>query len=95
MKKLLKTGGIALTFPESTQLIYDNIVSKRDDLKEIIVEAAEEHWAKLSFRLEVMTLLRENGELSTDNLESTTWEKEKKCEKCSRTSIPVCRYRDK
>jgi len=89
------------TFAESARLVYDNIVSDKDNLRDIIVDAARENLADLIDRGEFVGLLRENGEMETDILVSVCGSggsrggvngKNWKCQHCNCKVTPTCNY---
>jgi hypothetical protein len=84
-------------FGESAQLVYNNIVSKEDKLRDVIVEAARLNIKELRDRGEFMEQLRQHADLSADILNAvltkgTTEESSAtQCRYCQSRNIAVIR----
>jgi hypothetical protein len=78
------------TFAESAQIVYENIISDKDELKDAIVEIARVNISQLLDRGEFVRLLRGNGDMAFDVLNTILNEKLRTCHNCSNFRFAVC-----
>jgi hypothetical protein len=77
------------TFAESAKIIYDNIVSENDALKEAIIEVIVKNMSQLLKRDDFLSTLRSNGDIATDLLCAMP-QAPKSCSSCGSYRYPVC-----
>jgi hypothetical protein len=80
------------TFTESVKLIYNYVISKKDVLKDFIVEAACNKISQLLILGDFADLLRVNGDIATDILLAVLGNKQRVCVQCTGFQFAACNY---
>jgi hypothetical protein len=78
------------TFAESAKMVYANIITDQDELKDAIIEAARTKISQLLERGEFVSLLKSNGDMACDILNATLGKKPRSCHNCSHFRYAIC-----